>query len=268
LCNALAKKIYCTTPCNTTSTAVARAREMSVWFQAEYLPREKQSIKTMFAETGASVLVVADEQPVIHHWLNPHQALFFHPGMALQRIRAVQNGERDRLLHVAGMKPGDSVLDATLGQGQDALVFAHCVGERGRVEACERSWTVGRLFQFAQAHMHPYPTMKSQIERVAVSIGNHYDWLVSMADESVDVVYFDPMFRKPSIQESDLDTLRAFAYPQPLGTLAWSEACRVARRAVVLKERPTSGEFERFGLKPDKPRARIAYGVWLRDGEK
>ncbi len=233
------------------------------------MARNNRSIEQLFAQEQARVVVVAQEQPVLYHAESPDTALFFHPGMALQRIRAMENGQVDRLIRVAGIKPGNHVIDATLGMGMDTMVIAHAVGESGRVTAMESSWWLVKLFEFAQGELNPkFPEVQSLLQRVQVIQGNHEQLLCAQAPCSAHVVVFDPMFRRPPDRESSMDTARHWTMAGALSERAVACAKRVAARSVVFKERPSSGEFERFGLLPDKPRARFAYGVWHQHGSR
>jgi 16S rRNA (guanine1516-N2)-methyltransferase len=258
----------CTSPWQENDESVAEARAMAAWFGCRYVSRRRRSIHRLLADERAQAVLVAEKRPVWYHRAEPNRPLFFHPGMALLRMQKLERGESDRLLRVAGIRAGDVILDATLGLGADALVMAHAVGERGRVVACESSWVLARTFAWTVAHASSQPSLvAAALARIEVVAKPHLDVLQSLPDDAVDVVYFDPMFRTPTGRPNALDPLRPWANPDPLTMMAWQEAQRVARRAVVLKERPQSGEFERFGLVPDKPKGRFAYGVWRKRDE-
>jgi hypothetical protein len=83
-----------------------------------------------------------------------------------------------------------------------------------------------------------------------------------LPDRSVDIVYFDPMFRRPVLSSSALRPLRSQAEERPLSEAAVREAVRVARRRVVLKDHRDSGEFERLGfVRRRVSSSKVAYGV-------
>lgn len=244
-----------------------RAEEVGSWFGVPVLLRRRRSVQAMFDDEGVDVILVADEFVTIYHRSDAQTPIFFHPGMAMQRIRGLNKGQSDRMIEAAGIRSNDSVLDATLGHGADSLVAAHVVGDAGRVIGIEASWYLVRLFQFAQTHAAmQFPRIERDLRRIEAYAGNHLDFLRSMGENTVDVVLFDPMFRLPPKHHTDLAAHRPLSYPWRLTEEAFREAKRVARRAVVLKERPGFGELERFGLLPDKPKARFAYGVWRKDG--
>ncbi|MNJ57372.1 hypothetical protein D3C77_529580 [compost metagenome] len=70
------------------------------------------------------------------------------------------------------------------------------------------------------------------------------------------------MFRDPVLESSSISPLRAFANNSRLETAAIVEACRVARKTVILKEKIGSGEFERLGFSvSERGQSKITYGV-------
>ncbi len=50
--------------------------------------------------------------------------LFWHPNMALLKIKSLKNGEIDPIIKAMDLISNDSVLDCTLGFATDALVIA------------------------------------------------------------------------------------------------------------------------------------------------
>ena len=259
----LTSECICTTPWKAHAFDEERLTFMAKWFHARRAARNNRSILQLMTEEHVDTVLVADAQPKLYHRSNPTQPVFFHPGMAQQRLAALQRGEPERLVARAQVRTGDTIVDATLGLGTDSLVLAQAVGEQGRVIAIEASFVLARLFLFEKYYPGPnYPWLQPLLNRIEVMMGDHTQVLSKMPSASVDVVVFDPMFRKPVPRESNLSAAREFTLPARLAEAAWREAQRVARRTVVLKERPDSGEFQRFSLQPDKPRARFAYGVW------
>jgi len=236
--------------------------ELSAWFDASIVPRANRSIVQLCLEEEVDAVVVADSPPKLYHRLNPTKPLFFHPGMAMQRVLRLRRGERDRLLDVAGVTAGDTVVDATLGAGADALVLAEGVGPDGRVVACESSLPVARLFTYAiQTRYYQPPWLAALLGRIEVQEQEHLTFLRHMDDKSVHVVYFDAMFEQPLSEDANVESLRPFADFSPLSAEAVEEAKRVARRSVVAKGILTSAAFTRHGFQPDKPKSRFAYGA-------
>ena len=86
------------------------------------------------------------------------------------------------------------------------------------------------------------------MRRIEVRHSHHLDYLKSLPDQSVDIVYFDPMFREPITDSASINPLRHYANGEPLDAESVREAIRVARKTVVMKEARSSGEFERLGF--------------------
>jgi SAM-dependent methyltransferase len=186
----------------------------------------------------------------------------FHPSMALIRLIQLSRGEPDRFLKATGLKPGDTFLDATLGLGTDALVAAQQVGDGGHVIGIEHSPLLAALIQEGLSTMveGPLPRVENPdkanawlalsqaARRIEVQWGDHLRILKQYPASSVDVIYFDPMFRHTREQSASIRPLHHFSNTQPLQKEAILEACRVAKKRVVLKERKGSSEFSRLGF--------------------
>lgn len=258
------RSVVCTTPVREDEENLHRAKALAKWFDCPFTRRSKRSLARIFREESVTAIVVADAPIHIVLPTATESPLFFHPGMAWQRIAQMRKGQADRLIQAAYVRPGDTVVDATFGLGGDSLVFSEAVGPDGRVIGIESEWLLGRLFTYAQSHeMETYAAIRRNLLRIELLQGNHLDWLQQMPDNSADVVYFDPMFRRPLRNKySNLETARSVTNPASVSERAWQEAIRVARRTVVLKERPGSGEFRRFQVEPDKPRTKFAFGVY------
>lgn len=187
----------------------------------------------------------------------------FHPSMALIRLIQIQRGEADRFLHATGLQPGDRFLDATLGLGTDALVAATQIGGQEHVLGIEYSPLLAALIREGLMNLAkgPLPNVENPdkvnawlalsqaARRIEVKWGDHLYFLKDCPDSSVDVIYFDPMFRQTKKQSASIRPLHHFSNTLPLQMETVKEACRVARKRVVLKERKGSPEFSRLGFR-------------------
>ncbi|KLU59054.1 ribosomal RNA small subunit methyltransferase J [Peptococcaceae bacterium CEB3] len=190
------------------------------------------------------------------------ESLYFHPSMALLRLLNIGRGEPDRFLEACGLRTGDSLFDATLGLGSDALVGAWAVGSTGSVRAVERSGILAALvgdglndLRRTTAGMGKNPEkerawdrLREAAGRIEVLWGDHLEVLRNMPDRAVDVVYFDPMFRHTRSRSAAIQPLQRWAEKEPLSRESVREACRAARKRVVMKERKGSPEFDRLGF--------------------
>jgi 16S rRNA G966 N2-methylase RsmD len=187
----------------------------------------------------------------------------FHPSMGFIRAKRILKGESDPMLDAACMREGDSVLDCTAGLGTDALVFSVKGGMDTVVTAVESSPSLSALLSEGLAYYTSgVNEVNESMRRINVLNRNHLDVLRSLPDLSMDIVYFDPMFREPLMDSSAIRPLRWFANSEPLSEESIQEAVRVARKTVVLKEKRGSGEFARLGFtEQERAHSKISYGV-------
>jgi len=192
---------------------------------------------------------------------NGAKQLSFHPSMAVIRLINLLRGGSDRYLDATQLKAGDSLIDATLGFGTDALIGAWAVGEIGRVLAIEQSPVLAAFVHDGLNHFtevvpnaknkekqNVWVALEQASRRIEVHWGEHFESLKHLPTRSVDVVYFDPMFRQTCRKSDSVLPLHRWSNHNPLNLEAVSEACRVARNRVVLKERKDSLEFQRLGF--------------------
>lgn len=251
-----------TTSYSPTRAAEERAKRLAGELGVGYVARGTSSVRRLAERHRDSHFLLVTEKE-LQYYGEGGAPLFFHPSMSLVRVKRLMNGENDGMIDVSGAAPGDRVLDCTAGLGADAIVFAYAVGAEGQVTAMESEpalYTVVREGLLAyETHSQPFD---AAMRRVRLKLGDHLEELRSLADNSVDIVYFDPMFRQPVEQSNAIEPLRRLANHAALDKEAIRQAVRVARKSVVLKEHRDSGEFERlgFGL-PLRTRTKIAYGV-------
>lgn len=257
-----------TTGENENKHSVERAKQLSQETGITYVKRNKTSIDTLGVYYNNSPVIVVLENGVRLFSLN-QQAMEFHPSMGFVRAKRFLKGEVDPMLIAARVEPGDVVLDCTAGLGADAVVFAMAVGHEGHVIALESSQPLSVLLKEGlRCYKTDNAKFNEALPRVEVRHADHLEALRQMPDRSVDIVYFDPMFRSPVMKSASISPLRGYANAAGINPLAVDEACRVARKTVVLKEKKGSNEFERLGFgRHERPHSKIAYGVISVDSE-
>lgn len=229
---------------------------------ATWTPRNRRSIAKLIKTSGAKeLLVVASDG--LHLHTGPGRPLRFHPGMAFLRVERLLRGERDPLIEATAVRPGDSVLDCTAGLAADAIVFAHAVGDEGSVVALESEKALCFLVaEGLKRHRTESEAVNAAMRRIELRCVDHRIYLREQPSKSVDVVYFDPMFRRPITASPGMEPLRDAANPSALTVETIEQAARVARRAVVVKEHAGGGEWERLGFaNVTRTDGKIAYGV-------
>lgn len=206
------------------------------------------------------------------------EKLSFHPSMALIRLINLLRGESDRYLEATQLKAGGSLVDATLGLGTDALIGAWAVGEEGRVVAIEKSPILAAMVQDGLNHFQEkmvnsisgekrtvWDILARVSQQIKVIWADNRNYFSNLPDRSVDVVYFDPMFRQTYKHSHSIQPLHRWSDHSSIDPETVKEACRIARHRVVLKERKSSSEFQRLGFEilPRGQYSAIDYGVIL-----
>jgi SAM-dependent methyltransferase len=238
-------RLAVTTPFDPSPAALARARDAAAHHGVPFAVRGRLSLAEVAERAGADALLV----------LGAHAALWadgveerWHPGMGALRAKRLSIGERvtgDSFLEAAGLRPGDALLDCTLGLGADALVAATAVGPSGRVVGLESSPALAAWVAEGFARLPG-----EAASRVEVVRADHAAWLAAAPSRSFDVVAFDPMFRHPRRATPGFALLRRLADPRPLSPETLADARRVARRGVLVKDGTPGWDLARLGIAP------------------
>lgn len=261
-----------TTVRNPTDEEEARARRLSAVTGQAFYERAGFGLPKLFevvkrdrdpeAPEPTGIYVVGRREDAF--WHPSGDSLVYHPGMAVHRIRAIDDGRGDPMITAMGLQPGDTVLDCTAGLCSDALVASYVVGETGKVRALESSLPVGLIVgrglsvYTAERRDYIVPAMR----RIELRLGNASEYLQKQAADSWDVIYFDPMFRQPVKESTGIAALRKIADPSPLEPATLRLAARAARRAVVVKDRQDGPWFTHKAFtRTVAGRGRIGYAV-------
>ena len=179
--------------------------------------------------------------------------VWWHAGFAPRRCT---RGGREALLRAMGLRDGETVLDATLGLGHDALVLASA---GARVLAWER---LAPVLVFTACGLATEP--RGVARRITFRHVDHTAGLPAFPSNGVDHVFLDPMFPTALAGPSaSLAPLRACAESgRPTPDLL-AHARRVARRRVVL--RLAHGEPVPDGAIIARSK-RVRYAVWHTHG--
>lgn len=180
------------------------------------------------------------------------KAQLWHPGLAHRRLQLPV----DPLVRALDLRPGDRVLDCTLGFGHDALLLAAAGAEVLALEV------FAPLLAFTLAGLSTYHPAG---RRVHARRADHAAFLAAAPDAAFDHVYLDPMFPPHEAGVSNTwSALRTFALGPRLPEAVLLDALRVARRTVAVKLAPS----EPPPVLPRGPAAtlegskRVHYAVW------
>lgn len=244
------------------SDSIKLAELAAVQLDIQRVNRNREPIEELRKQYGVDNVLIA--KGGAYTLDTPDGELFFHPNMAQIRIKNLRMGEEDHMINAMGLTEGMSVLDCTLGFGADAIVASYVVGAAGSVIGLEASPIIAFITGKGMQHfLATNYELHSAIKRVQVINADYNDYLKKLPDKSVDVVYFDPMFRHPLMDSHNINPLRSVADHRPLSIAALQEAQRVARYRIVMKENSRSREFARLGFKEiaGGKYSKVHYGV-------
>lgn len=239
------------------------AARLASELKARLVPRRGATVRQLLAADAAKQGIVVTEGEVRFYDGEDAKPLFFHPSMAFVRVKRLREGESDPLVRWSGCRLGDDVIDCTAGMAGDSLVLSYAAGDTGTVTALESGAVLGALVREGLASYRTgLPDVDAAMRRIKLLTAGHIDYLAGQPDNSADIVYFDPMFRKPVQDSSAIAAFRSIASGEALSEEAVFHARRVARRTVIMKEHASSGEFQRLGFEPCQPgTSKITYGV-------
>lgn len=180
-------------------------------------------------------------------------------GLAALRVDGIDKGRtEDPLQRLGALQPGERVLDATLGFGQDARVAARLVGSAGVVVGLESSLPLAVLAEATLARERSGRSAAIQVLHREAG-----EFLTGCASGAFDLVLFDPMFVRALASQPGFELLRRHANPAPLTAPMLAEARRVARRLVLVKSARYTPALKALGLRPERA-SRSAPVVWAR----
>lgn len=243
--------------------AAAQAQRLALELSAKYMLRRNLTVRKLARMSSDGRLIVVTENEVRYYEGQSDLPLYFHPSMAFVRVKRLRKGETDPLIELSRCQEGDFVVDCTAGFAADSLVFSYAAGESGSVVAIESEAVLCAIVREGlAAYRTTLEDVDAAMRRITMIRENHLDYLKSLPDRSVDIVYFDPMFRQPIHESSSMEPLRMIANMNELSEQSVAEAKRVARKTVLMKEHQASAEFGRLGFERRHVNtSKIAYGV-------
>ena len=217
---------------------VVTAQQIAQKYQVPYLERRKRTVKHLNQHDGPCVIVYHDK--LVYSELDA-SPLFFHPNTAWLRLL---NGH-DPLLEVIGNAP-QTIIDATMGMATDSIVMSYA---GHRVVAVEANPITELIVRDGLQRLEWEEARFTQAMRAVQTVaGQSLAYLQQQMDNSVDCVYFDPMFSQSIEASKNLDGIRTLADYRRLDETILCEAKRVARHRVIVKAHFRDDVFEQFGF--------------------
>lgn len=241
-----------TTAGKSTSEISAKAKELSLVYCLPYKERNGVSIEALKQQCCDDVVVVGKDRLFISP-LHSDTELFFHPNLAMVRAKRLFKGEQDPLVQASKLEKGMSFLDCTLGLASDSIIASMAVGASGSVTGIEGNPLLYFLVKeglnsFSSKNMNFDESMR----RINVEKGDHLVFLKQADTNSVDVVYFDPMFHTEIDESNGINSIRGQALTTDITPDVVYEAKRVAKERVVLKDHWKSERFNQLGFTQHK----------------
>ena len=226
---------------------IYQAQALAQKFNKKFVTRNNLSLERLKQDNNVDNILIFTKDGLKAH--TSQGDLFFHLNMAQLRILNLNRNQKDHMVEAMDLKPKMSVLDCTIGLGTDATVASYIVGENGKVVGLESATLIYLITKYGLANFnHDNIAINHSLRRIE-SFNLHYlDYLKAQGDNSFDIVYFDPMFRKPIQDSANFKPMRAIANMEQLQSKALVEALRVAKKRVVIKETKDSMEFKRLNI--------------------
>ena len=239
----------------------ATARGLATATGCPYVPRGQDALAQTADRAGCAGLLVV-ERTDLSLWVAGRR-FRYHPNMAKLRVLALRQRKRDALIAAMEITPGESVLDCTCGLGADAIVASWVVRPAGRVRALEASPLLALLVErgMASCALDDPPDLVPAMRRVEVCCADFARYLRDEADNTWDVVYFDPMFTETIAGSEGLNLVRCLAEEGGPSPADLDQARRVARRRVVMKDRRPGHALTHLGFAKVEEGRRVCYGA-------
>ena len=227
-----------------------------------FVPRNHMGLGKLMERFQAEGIIAWGASGPILYFGN--EKFFFHPNMAKRRIAFFRKQQKpDIMIEAAGLERGDSFLDCTLGLGADSIVASY-FSATGRITGLEHQPEIAHVIHWGmKRYCNEMSWLQEAVRRIEVIAADHKEYLPGLEDLSYDIVYFDPMFTKPILKSRPISPLRRIADHEPLEQSTINEACRVARKRVVMKDLAEGEELERLGFQKISRSKynKLAYGV-------
>lgn len=233
-------KVVVSTSKLTNANKKMEARACAQFLGVNYI--ERLPLKKIFSEY-ADVVMLFEQYNI--KLITNDQVLFFHPSMAKIRIDALKSGNPEHLYMALNIKVGMKILDATLGLGSDSLLMSHAVGDSGHIFALESSPFIAFMVKHGlENYNFDSDSLRLAAQRITVQNIDYNYFLNSQGNNTFDVVYFDPMFPTTLSGSCNIQPLRMLANTKLPSEKVITEALRVARERVVIKQPVYSNYFD------------------------
>jgi hypothetical protein len=254
--------MFVTTAGRTNDSMIQYAKAIANDLESPYVERQRRSVDFLMKQQNDSCIVVGKER--LELFLpGETEPFFFHPNSAMFRIKRLQQGEHDPFIDACQLEEGMSFLDCTLGLASDGIVASYKVGDKGKVIGLEAEKYLSYLVRTGlNKWTSDIAVIDESMRRIEVYHTFCFEYLKSLPNESIDCVYFDPMFEKKILQADGIQALSNLALYDPVENYWIEEAIRVAKKRVVLKDHYLSRRFREFNFQVIRRKtAKFHFGI-------
>lgn len=251
------------------------AKALASSMHMTYIKRGKTSIIALFGKYQCEYIAVLAGSGLTIHFPENQQHTF-HLSMAQLRILRLQRGEGDHLVNAVqvildkkGLSNRDkfTFLDCTIGLGSDSMVVSYGYPQ-AQITGLEGSLPIWLATSHGLAHyIHSDDSVTNVLRRIKVNHDTFEHYLPILPDNSIDIIYFDPMFEVPVEESPQFKPLRGHTVESHIDDKIMAQAMRVATYGVIIKERPFSSVFQKYP--PHQwvggKYSRIGYGVYMKE---
>lgn len=223
------------------------------------IARNNRGIPWLMEQHHLECLLVEEENELVAHWKDGGH-LAFHPGMAVPRIKQMKDTGTEMLTHIMQLEPDETVLDCTMGMANDSIVMAFAAAE-GHITSLESSPVIYAVVRYGLQHWDGGWRMNEAMKRITPVNRNYEEYLIELAEDSYDHLYFDPMFERPILQSSGINPLRRAANYAPLTQEMLERARYIAKKNVIVKHRAGTLQSLQFDRIEGGRYSAIAYGI-------
>jgi hypothetical protein len=254
--------MFVTTAGRTNPIMIEEAKRVAFDLDCMYQERNKKSILSLQSRFQDNCIVVGKERLELF-LLGGEEPFFFHPNSSMFRIKRLLRNEHDPFIDATGLKQGMSFFDCTLGLASDSIVASFVVGPTGKVVGTEENKYLAYLVNRGLRNWESgLAEMDEAMRSISVVHSNALSVLKEIPSNEFDCVYIDPMFEETILESDGIRALAELATYTEVSEEFISEAKRVARNRLVLKDHFRSGRFEKFGFSVVKrPSAKFHFGI-------
>lgn len=254
--------MFVTTAGRTNPDMIDEAKQIALDLECPYQDRRKKSVQTLQSLYKDDCIVVGKERLELF-LVDAGEPFFFHPNSSMFRIKRLLKNEHDPFIEATGLEKGMSLLDCTLGLASDSIVASFVVGASGKVVGTEENKYLAYLVgQGLSTWESGLVGMDEAMRAIVVEHSSALTYLKKIPSNEFDCVYIDPMFEETILESDGIRALAHLAVYTEMREEFISEAKRVARRRLVLKDHFRSNRFEQFGFSVIKrPSAKFHFGI-------